>query len=614
MLANLSVGKKLAGGFAGVILCSAVVALVASHQLQVVNEDVADLNDDWMPTISAVSKIGQLANGVRRAELMQVASSDAVVASATTQQIQQHTHDMLALYPQREALISDNDERAIWDRAKTAWTQYQDIAKRADDLLRANHRTDAQKLLFGEGAQAFDRALAAFDDNIDYGLRGGAEASVRAHPAYSSGLWIIVLLLAVVVVLGALAAWIISRMITRPVQQSMKVLEAVASGDYSQRMDVAGRDEMGRLALAMNTTIDAIKSAVEATAAAADREKQQAEELSRKVDAMLVVVNAAAQGDLTQQIAVVGDDAIGQMGTALQRLLADLGTNISDIAHNAQALASSSEELTAVSQQMGENSERTATQANGASSASELVSQNVATVAAAAEEMAASIKEIAKSSTEAARVAQAAVRVAQSTNETVAKLGESSAEIGEVVKVITSIAQQTNLLALNATIEAARAGEAGKGFAVVANEVKEVAKQTAKATEDISRRIVAIQTDTNGAVEAIGQIGQIINQINDISTTIASAVEEQTATTNEIGRNVTEAARGSAEIAQNVAGVAQAARSTTAGVNDTRASAQALAKMAVDLQMLVARFKLIDERELRGTPPDDSSESLRRVA
>jgi methyl-accepting chemotaxis protein len=600
MLANLSVGKKLAGGFAGVILCSAVVALVASHQLQVVNEDVADLNDDWMPTISAVSKIGQLANGVRRAELMQVASSDAVVASATTQQIQQHTRDMLALYPQREALISDNEERAIWDRAKTAWTQYQDIAKRADDLLRANHRSDAQKLLFGEGAQAFDRALAAFDDNIDYGLRGGAEASVRAHQAYSSGLWIVALLLAVVVVLGALAAWIISRMITRPVQQSMTVLEAVAAGDYSQRMDLAGRDEMGRLAVAMNTTIDAIKHAVE-------REKQQADELSRKVDAMLVVVNAAAQGDLTQQITVTGDDAIGQMGTALQRLLADLSTNIADIAHNAQALASSSEELTAVSQQMGENSERTATQANGASSASELVSQNVATVAAAAEEMAASIKEIAKSSTEAARVAQAAVRVAQSTNQTVAKLGESSAEIGEVVKVITSIAQQTNLLALNATIEAPRAGEAGKGFAVVANEVKELAKQTAKATEDISRRIVAIQTDTTGAVEAIGQIGQIINQINDISTTIASAVEEQTATTNEIGRNVTEAARGSAEIAQNVAGVAQAARSTTAGVNDTRASAQALAKMAVDLQMLVARFKLIDER-------DEGGESFRRVA
>jgi methyl-accepting chemotaxis protein len=177
------------------------------------------------------------------------------------------------------------------------------------------------------------------------------------------------------------------------------------------------------------------------------------------------------------------------------------------------------------------------------------------------------------------------------TNTTVAKLGESSAEIGNVVKVITSIAQQTNLLALNATIEAARAGEAGKGFAVVANEVKELAKQTAKATEDISRKIEAIQTDTKGAVEAIGKIGQIINQINDLQNTIASAVEEQTATTGEIGRNVVEAAKGSNEIAHNITGVAQAAQSTTEGASETKRAADDLSRMANDLQRLVGQFK-----------------------
>src|SRR5262245_25000627 len=208
-------------------------------------------------------------------------------------------------------------------------------------------------------------------------------------------------------------------------------------------------------------------------------------------------------------------------------------------------LASSALELTAVSQQMAANSEETAAQAGVVSAAAEQVSCNVGTVASAAEEMGASIKEIARNTNEAARVATSAVKVAEKTNATVTKLGESSAEIGNVVKVITSIAQQTNLLALNATIEAARAGEAGKGFAVVANEVKELAKQTAKATEDIGRRIEAIQGDTHGAVEAIGQISKIINQINDIQNTIASAVEEQTATTGEISRNVAEAAKGS---------------------------------------------------------------------
>jgi methyl-accepting chemotaxis protein len=259
-------------------------------------------------------------------------------------------------------------------------------------------------------------------------------------------------------------------------------------------------------------------------------------------------------------------------------------------AQNATALASSSEELTAVSQQMAGNAEETATQANVVSAASEQVSANVASVASASEEMQASIREISKNANESARVAKNAVSVAQSTNETVKKLGESSQEIGNVIKVITSIAQQTNLLALNATIEAARAGEAGKGFAVVANEVKELAKQTAKATEEIGQKIDAIQGDTKGAVKAIEEISTIINQINDISNSIASAVEEQTATTNEIGHSVAEAAKGVGDIAKNIGGVALAAKNTTQGAGDTQKASQELSHMATQLQKVVSRF------------------------
>ena len=255
----------------------------------------------------------------------------------------------------------------------------------------------------------------------------------------------------------------------------------------------------------------------------------------------------------------------------------------------AHMLTTSSEEMKAISQSMSSNATETAAQANAVSAAAEQVSLNIQTVATGAQEMTAGNREISRNASEAARVATAAVKAAESTNATITTLGQSGAEIGKVIKVITSIAQQTNLLALNATIEAARAGEAGKGFAVVANEVKELAKETAKATEEISRKIEAIQGNTQSAVKAIADIGAIINQINDIQNTIASSVEEQTATANEISRNVADAARGSTEIARNITGVAQAAASTNKGALDCEKAASDLLKVAEELQDLVGQ-------------------------
>jgi methyl-accepting chemotaxis protein len=205
--------------------------------------------------------------------------------------------------------------------------------------------------------------------------------------------------------------------------------------------------------------------------------------------------------------------------------------------------------------------------------------------------MGSSISEIAHNANEAAKVAAQAVTVAESTTGTVAKLGESSTEIADVVKVITGIAQQTNLLALNATIEAARAGEAGKGFAVVATEVKELAQETARATEDISRRVEAIQGDTAGAVEAIAEISAIIGRINDYQLTIASAVEEQSATTAEMSRNVTEAATGANEIAQNISGVASAAQSGATSLSESQQAVRRLSVMSAQLEELVSSFR-----------------------
>jgi methyl-accepting chemotaxis protein len=302
------------------------------------------------------------------------------------------------------------------------------------------------------------------------------------------------------------------------------------------------------------------------------------------------VLRAMAGGDLRASMQGGSSGAVGQIALALDAAQEGLRDTMSSVVAAADAVAASSEELSASSAQISAGAEETSAQSGVVSTAAEEVSRSVQTVAAGAEEMGASIREIASNAAEASQVAARAVTAAETTTATVAKLGESSAEIGNVVKVITSIAEQTNLLALNATIEAARAGEAGKGFAVVANEVKELAQETAKATEDIARRVQAIQGDTTAAVTAIEEISSIVAQIADRQTTIASAVEEQTATTNEMSRSVQEAASGSTQIAENITGVSAAAGSTTQALNQTRTAIDELSRMAADLRSTVGRF------------------------
>ncbi len=323
----------------------------------------------------------------------------------------------------------------------------------------------------------------------------------------------------------------------------------------------------------------------------AERERATHTALQTRVAALSAVVDSANSGDLRVACDDEGNDVVGRTARTLGQFLGNLRQSIAEFGIHANALARSSAEVLAGSRQLSGNSKETSTQGSAVSAAAEQVSVNLQTVAAGVEEMTASIKEIASNAIDAARVAVEGVRVAERTTGTVAKLGDSSAEIGKVIKVITSIAQQTNLLALNATIEAARAGEAGKGFAVVANEVKELAKETAKATEDISQKIEAIQEDTRRAVDAIARISAIIGQINDIQSTIAAAVEEQTATTNEISRNIGEAARGSSEIARGVTHVASSAQSTTAVARDTESAASKLGTLASEFQNMASRFR-----------------------
>ena len=489
------------------------------------------------------------------------------------------------------SIVSDEDRR-LFGESTEAREAFSKAREKIIALAEEGKLAEARTLYSEAAVPAFETYIGKVNRLVDYNKRRGDEVGkeiVEAVSGTTSGIWgsFIVLTL-----LGVGGAVLIGRSVVSAVRAVLAHVQRVSQGDFDARCAYDGQDEIGQVARELDKMAEELKTGRDADKRHGAQQEESARQLQKKVDAILSSVQAVAQGDLTQHVPVSGSDAVGQLGEGFSRLIDDLHGNMSAIARNAQSLASSSEQLTSSSQMMAASSEETSAQAGSVSAAAEQVSKSVQTVAASAEEMTASIKEIARNAHEAARVATSAVRVAEVTSGTISKLGDSSIEIGKVVKVITSIAEQTNLLALNATIEAARAGEAGKGFAVVANEVKELAKETAKATEDIGRKIDTIQGDTAAAVKAIEEVRGIIGQVNDISTTIASAVEEQTATTNEIGRNVAQAAAGATDIARNITGVAESARNTATGATQTQAAAGALSQMAGELQHMVTQFKI----------------------
>jgi methyl-accepting chemotaxis protein len=316
--------------------------------------------------------------------------------------------------------------------------------------------------------------------------------------------------------------------------------------------------------------------------------------ITRPVRQTSALLGRVAIGDFTERLHPRSDDEIGKMATALNSTVDHVGEAIRAIAREASSLAGASSQLEDLSEQIAATAGRMAAEASSASSSASEASHDVQLASGGASELRLSIEDIARSAAEASLIVSEAVDTARHANDTIDALGRSSVEIGHVAKVITSIADQTNLLALNATIEASRAGEAGKGFAVVAGEVKELAKQTASATEDIATRIDAIQSDTGRAVSALERVTDIINRVAEIQQTISGAVSQQSASTHDISGSVVRAAERTTEIAERVATMAQSTASATAAAGDARVAAGALATTAASLRDVVARFRLPD--------------------
>jgi methyl-accepting chemotaxis protein len=554
MLSKLSIRAKLVVVISFLLITLAGTGLLAITRMQTLNGHTVDIATNWLPSVRVLGEMRSDINRYRlnlRQFVLETEPQRKAAVEKVMETIAQEIDQQFKVY---EPLVTSPEERVLADELRQSWKEYLPLAREAMDVARKdNDIVKARDLIVNKTTPVGLKIDAVLKKDIDLNNKGADTATRDAADSYALAFKVIVSILAVAMILSVGAGLYLVRDIVRGIGSIITPMRALGAGDLTAIVPHQGeKTEIGQMA----DTLQVFKDALIA--------KKAADEVAA-VEADAKIARAQRVDNITRQFETMIGEMVGSLSSSSTELEAAANT-LTTTAENSQQLSTM------------------------VAAASEEASTNVQSVASATEEMASSINEISRQVQEAARIAGAAVEQAHKTNDRVNALSQAAARIGDVVELINTIAGQTNLLALNATIEAARAGEAGRGFAVVASEVKALAEQTAKATGEISHQIAGIQTATQDSVVAIKEISGTIGRISEISSTIASAVEEQGAATQEISRNVQQAAQGTVQVSSNISDVQRGASETGTASSQVLSSAQMLSSDSAKLKMEVEKF------------------------
>jgi methyl-accepting chemotaxis protein len=549
-LDNLKIAPKLLASFILVALVAAGIGVFGYSRIHFLEGHNQAFNENISEPLTMLGDMNVLTQRIRVTLGRVVLADNNEAVNKEKNHILEIREEINKISKTFEAKSLSKESRDLWAHQTTTRKAFRDVNDRIIALRLAGKKAEALELLANEGKETADKYREDYAKCEERMLQESkADLAENSALADSTGRMMLILAgLSFFLAMGL--GMVISRSISKPLGQGVGMMEELAQGRLGQRLGMVRKDEIGILARAMDGFAEELTRTMKEIQANANTLASASEELTSTSTAM--AGNAEAMTSQAATAAAGTEEASANVKT--------MAAGVEQISANSNTVASASEQVSSNLRAVAAAVEQTSSNMATISANSETMTGAVNSVASAIEEMSVSLNEVSKNSGQAANVAGRAAKSANATAETVDKLGQSAQEIGKVVDMIKGIAAQTNLLALNATIEAARAGEAGRGFAVVANEVKELAKQTASATEDIRNQVSGMQSNTGDAVKAIEEIVAVINEINSISGTIAAAVEEQTATTNEISKSVGQAARGANEVSRNVQ---QAAQGTT---------------------------------------------------